>query len=136
MIEDLVIFNIARCMTAAGHPWARSSVAQCATTGRTADASASEKRRMWYSPLYGGVGIAIPVLGIQEQAHNLALLSIIITKVELPGDVVFFHCDHRFQELKGAIVWFNFHRRSETGHGILGGVQRRIHWGASRIALG
>jgi hypothetical protein len=23
--------------------------------------------------------------------------------------VVFFHCDHRFQELKGAIVWFNFH---------------------------
>jgi hypothetical protein len=23
--------------------------------------------------------------------------------------VVFFHCDHRLQELKGAVVWFNFH---------------------------
>ena len=32
-------------------------------------------------PFYGGVCIAIPVLGIQEQAHNLALFYIIITKV-------------------------------------------------------
>ena len=93
MIEDLVIFNIAWCMTAAGYPWARSSVVQCATTGRTTEASASEKRRMRHEgPFYGGVCVAIPVPGIQEQAHNLALFSIIITKVELAGDVVFFHC--------------------------------------------
>ena len=67
------------------------------------------QRPLHKGPFYGGVCIAIPVLGVQEQAHNLALFSIIITKVELAGDVVFFHCDHRLQELKGAVVWFNFH---------------------------
>ena len=74
---------------------------------------------MHEGPFYGGVCTAIPVLGVQEQAHNPASFAIIITKVELARDVVFFHCDHRFQglqalvltreELKGAVVWFYFH---------------------------
>ena len=144
MIEDLAASNIAWCMIAAAVGAEFSSPIMRNNRENTTEAIYIREARMRYSTppctrasLRRRLYSYPTVLGIQEQADNLALLPIIITNVELAvirtgsgqwvltlaGDAVFFRCDHRSQELKGAIMWFNIHCEfsgiSGTGHGIL-----------------
>ena len=64
------------------------------------------------STFNGGIVVAVPVLSIELLLNHLVLFLVVITEIELAGNNIILHSNHRFKEFECARMRFDFHCES------------------------
>jgi len=60
----------------------------------------------------GGIVVAVPVLSVEKLLNDSVLFLVVITEIELAGNNIILHSNHRFKEFECARMRFDFHCES------------------------
>ena len=64
------------------------------------------------SAFNGGIVVAVPVLSIEKLLNDSVLFLVVITEIELAGNNIILHSNHRFKEFECARMRLDFHCES------------------------